>query len=74
MAFVSLKYDSAPNIDETRQGIFIHEWEFRTMLEINTTKTEDMKKTMNSIIKVLRGESTIIGMDGRREDPRAKWM
>ena len=71
MALASLKYDNAPQIEETRQGIFIydrdasrfHEWEFHTMMEINSVKKEDMNKNLNSIIKALFGEAAVIAMD-----------
>ena len=59
------------HVDATRQAVFIydgdasrfHEWEFRTMMEINSVKNEDLSKSVNSIIKALRGKAAIIAMD-----------
>ena len=71
MALASLKYNDQKEVEETRSGIFIydgdatrfHEWEFRTMMEVDSTKKEDLNKSVNSIIKAIGGEASTIAMD-----------
>ena len=40
-----------------------HEWEFRTEVRWESTKVEDLKKTMSMIIEALRGEAANVAMD-----------
>ena len=72
MTLSSLKYEQEKYIDETRQGIFIydgdasrfHEWEFRTMMEVNSlADKKELSKAINNIVKALRGEAATIAMD-----------
>jgi len=77
MAISSLRYDAKADVDETRQGIQIysgessryHEWEFRTMLEIDSSNGEEKrrKEITSQVVKALRGDAYRIAMDIGRE-------
>ena len=76
MALASLSWDSSKEVEETKGGVYIydgsthnfHEWEFRTEVRWQSTKVEDLKKTMSMIIDALRGEAANVAMDiGRAE-------
>ena len=55
MALASLRWDSSKDVEETKGGMYIydgsthnfHEWEFRTEVRWESTKVEDLKKTMS---------------------------
>ena len=71
MAVASLRYDATSNVDETRQGIFVHngdatrfhEWEFRTQIRWSSSKDEDKPRAMAQIVEGLRGEAALTAMD-----------
>ena len=71
MALASLRWDSSKEVEETKGGMYIydgsthnfHEWEFRTEVRWESTKVEDLKKTMSMIIEALRGEAANVAMD-----------
>ena len=71
MAIASLRYDTAAEVNESRNGVFIydggaakyHEWSFRTSMRMSSQKEEDMPKTMSMIIDALRGDAAQIAMD-----------
>ena len=71
MSLASLRYDENRTSEETRQGVYIyagdpsefHVWEFRTRMRMKSTKTEDIKKSVNSIVEALRGSAAQVAMD-----------
>ena len=77
MALNSLRYDAKVDVDETRQGLFIyggqpsrfHEWEFRTLLEMETAGTDEKKRKelTAQVVKALRGDAYQIAMDMGRD-------
>ena len=64
----SLRYDVYRNVDVTRHGIFIyrsattafHLWELMTAIDMNSVKTDEKAKPVNSIVEGLRGQPILV--------------
>ena len=77
MALSALRFDARSEVDESRQGMLIHdgpasryhECEFRTMLKWESVKDDDKKRReiTSSIVDSLRGDASQVAMDLGRE-------